>query len=179
MGQLQQKDYHYRPQAHIEPPRVDEYSSDEDGARLTFADPVGLGSLTSALPSSSPPASPSRKPILDDIAPAASMVMTEIQNVMICLSSQTNNMYDRDACDNLQVDFQIFLYLFQRIFRQSPGTLLQDSDSMILYAPNCITEAYAMQLISMPFESKDYLKYGTLVLRDITRMSHFFKTFDD
>jgi hypothetical protein len=33
---------------------------------------------------------------------------------------------------------------------------------MILHAPNHITEAYAMQLISRPFESKDYLEYGTL-----------------
>jgi len=104
----------------------------------------------------------------DDVDPVASTIMTEVQDIMICLSSQTNNMYDRDAYVNLQVDFQIFLYLFQRILRQSPGTLLQDSESMILCAPNFIKEAYAKQLIAMPLESKDYLKYGTLVLGDNT-----------
>ena len=39
--------------------------------------------------------------------------------------------------------------LFGRILRQ-------DSKSMTLHAPNRITEAYAVQLIAMPFESKDY-----------------------
>ena len=111
-----------------------------------------------------------KRSLPDEIAPAASMIMTEVQEIMMYLAYHTNNMmYDRDAYDNLQIDFQIFLYLFGRILRQSPATsLLQDSHSMILHAPNRIREAYAMQLISMPFESKDYLKYGTLVLCDNT-----------
>lgn len=107
--------------------------------------------------------------IPENIGPSALAVIQDVEEAMLFLSDHVNNMYDRDAYDDLQVDFQIFLYLFQRSLREGgPGTLLQDSESIILSAPNQITEAYAMQLCALRFDKADYIKYGVLVQRDKT-----------
>lgn len=104
--------------------------------------------------------------IPDDVAPSTLAVIQDVQDVVICLSSHVNNMYDRDAYDDLQVDFQIFLYLFQRILLEetkhggTPGTLLRDSETIILSAPNQINEAYAPQLCASRPDMDEYIKYG-------------------
>ena len=98
-------------------------------------------------------------------------ILENVEEVMLYLASHCNNMYDRDAFDDLQVDYQVFLYLFQRILRQGGpglGTLLQDNETMILSAPNQIAEAYGMQLGAVVFEKTDYIKYGVLVPPDKT-----------
>jgi hypothetical protein len=107
----------------------------------------------------------------ENVDPSALVVIQDMANAMVFCAAQVNNMFDTDVLDDLQEDYQVFLYLFLRILRQGgsgPGTLLQDSESMILAAPNQITEAYAMQLCALGFEKTDYVQYGVLVTRDKT-----------
>ena len=101
-------------------------------------------------------------------APSASAVLQDVEAAMMYLSIHTNNMFDQDAHDNLQVDLQIFLYFFKRALCEemgdgrTPGTLLQKSRMMVLSAANDIRENYALQLwVSRPNMS-DFIKYGVL-----------------
>ena len=98
--------------------------------------------------------------------PSALAVIQDVEEVMICLSGHVNNMYDRDAYDDLQVDFKIFLCLFQRILLEetkhggTPGKLPRDSVTIILSAPNQIQENYALQLCASRPDMDEYIKYG-------------------
>lgn len=72
-----------------------------------------------------------------------------------------------DTYDNLQVDFKIFLFLFQCLCEEAkdggtPGKLIQDSQTMIRSAPNQITETYALQLWNSLPDTKDLVKYGVV-----------------
>jgi hypothetical protein len=94
--------------------------------------------------------------------PLALSIVQDVEDVMIYLASHLNNMYDRDAFDALQVDYQIFLYLFQRILSEESGggTLLRSSERIVLSAANHVTEQYALQLwVSRP-NMVDLIKYG-------------------
>lgn len=101
--------------------------------------------------------------IPENADPSALAVIQDVEDVMICLSGHVDNMYDRDAYDDLQVDFQIFLYLFQRILREeSSVTLISASETIILSAPNQINEAYALQLCaSRPENGRVHQVRGT------------------
>ena len=108
-----------------------------------------------------------KQDIPDDVAPSALVFIQDVEEVMIYLYGHVNKMYDRDAFDDLQVDFQIFLYLFQRLLHEGgPGTLIQDVATTISSAPNQISEGYAMQLCAYSFHKTNYIKYGKLVLRN-------------
>lgn len=66
---------------------------------------------------------------------SAFALIEDVQKSMIYLSSQLNNMYDRDSFDTLQDDFQIILHFLNRIFCEETtyhaGKLLEDSEMMI------------------------------------------------
>jgi len=97
--------------------------------------------------------------------PLAIATLQDFEDAMIYLSSHLNNMHDRDAFDDLQIDFQILLYLFQRILCEEncggiPGTLLRKSQLVILSAANQVTENYALQLWASRPNMTDLIKYG-------------------
>lgn len=100
------------------------------------------------------------------VGPDALAIIQDVEDAMIYLASHLNNMYDRDAFETLQVDLQIFLYLFQRVLSedsagaQSPDSLLHNSRLSVLSAPNRITESYALRLWMSQPDMVDLIKYG-------------------
>jgi len=90
----------------------------------------------------------------------------DVQNTMLYLTSQLNNMFNRSRFERLQVNFQIFLYLLDRIFGDETDSfsekLFHDSERIISSAPNMISENYALQLWNSTPQIDEYIKYGVL-----------------
>ena len=107
-----------------------------------------------------------KQSIPSTVGPDALAVVQDVEVAMIYLASHLNNMYDRDAFDTLQVDLQIFLYLFQRVLSedsvgaQSLDSLLHNSRLSVLSAPNRVTESYALRLWALTPPKNDLIKYG-------------------
>jgi hypothetical protein len=102
-----------------------------------------------------------------DAGPDATAVLQDMEDTMVYLSGHVNNVYDRDAYDNLQVDVQILMYLFHRVLvetsktcLQGPDSLLRTSQAIVLSAPNKLTEEYGQRLWTSCPDMMDFLKYG-------------------
>ena len=94
-------------------------------------------------------------------------LIQDVEDAMIYLASHVNNMYDREAFETLQVDLQIFLYLFRRVVSEenlrnyeNPDSLLHTSQLIVGSAANHITEAYAGRVWVSPPDIVDLIKYG-------------------
>ena len=102
------------------------------------------------------------------VGPDALAVIEDVERVMIYLASYFNS-YDLDAFDTLQVDLQIFLYLFQRVLSedsagaQSLDSLLHNSRLRVLSAPNRVTECYTLRLWMSQPDKVDLIKYGVVL----------------
>lgn len=108
-----------------------------------------------------------KQSIPSEAGPDASAVIQDMEDAMIYLASHVNNVYDRDVFETLQVDLQIFLYLFQRILSETPRALLQGPDALLYTskvvvssAANQLTEAYAQRLWDTCPDMIDLIKYG-------------------
>jgi len=100
------------------------------------------------------------------VGPDALAIIQDVEDAMIYLDSHLNNMYDRDAFEALQVDLQIFLYLFQRVLQedsagaQNLDSLLHNSRLSVLSAPHRVTESYALRLWASQPDMVDLINYG-------------------
>jgi hypothetical protein len=108
-----------------------------------------------------------KQSIPSTVGPDALAVIEDVERVMIYVASHFNR-YDLDAFDTLQVDLQIFLYLFQRVLSedsagaQSLDSLLHNSRLSVLSAANRVTESYALRLWAFTPPKNDLIKYGVV-----------------
>lgn len=79
--------------------------------------------------------------------PLALSIVQDVERVMLYL-----DMWDGEAVEDLQVDYQICLYLLKRILSEETTSrdFLPDSELIILSAANQVTETYALQLWASP-----------------------------
>lgn len=93
----------------------------------------------------------------------AIIVMQYVEDAMIWLSSHVNNVWDRDSFEELQVDFQLFLYFLHSVVVNTPpgpDSLLETSKSIVRSAPNIVNEDYVLRLWNEPPNVKDFIHYG-------------------
>lgn len=108
-----------------------------------------------------------RQSIPTEAGPEALCVIQDAEDIMIFLGSQVNNFFDRDAYESLQVDLQIFVYLFQKVLAsasrtslQGPDALMYTSRAMVAGAPRYITEAFAARVWASTPDMADLIRYG-------------------
>ncbi len=110
-----------------------------------------------------------KQSIPPEAGPEALGVVQDAEDAMVLLGSHVNNCYDRDAYETLQVDMQIFLYLFQRALAgedrsalQGPDALMYTSRTMIAGAPRNVTEDFARRVWASAPDRADLIRYGVL-----------------
>lgn len=78
-------------------------------------------------------------------------VLAAVENVMVYLAAQVNNVYARDVYDEVQMDAQVFLYIFRRVVRECQGQLpeyMNISRSRVSCAAACVRTQYAAHLLA-------------------------------
>ena len=94
-------------------------------------------------------------------------LLCEAEELMQVLGAHINNFYDRDGYEVLQVDVQVFLYLFQTIVHKIKVTVkvdewLSDSDGRVQASPLYVRWKYASSLYAMDNQPLDLLAYGVI-----------------
>lgn len=96
--------------------------------------------------------------------PDVTAVVQDVEDIMIYLGSHVNNVYDRERFEDLQVDLQLFLYLFQRVLLHEegsgPDSLMRTVVGIVGGAPNHVTEEYAHRMWNFRPDMVHLVKYG-------------------
>lgn len=106
-----------------------------------------------------------RQGLPSSAGPSVLVVIQDIEDAMVYLASHVHNLFDRDAWDVLQVDLQIFLYLFQKVLCEpgmcsGPDSLMETCQSVLACAPVHVGEAFAGRLWLARPDTADLIRYG-------------------